>query len=127
MKKIEFLQLSLSDRVLQRYRSVTIVALSLKKKKKKDFLFSSTHLRVILIAFSFSSAVSVSPKSNANTREYVRHVFSVVPGILALTGFLLVLFFQPSLPCCTGKGWCIALCNLAAVHKNHSKVTQFRV
>ncbi|XP_068692743.1 uncharacterized protein [Montipora foliosa] len=39
-----------------------------------------------------------------STSNFVRYVFSVVPGILALTGCLLVLFFQPSMICCSKQG-----------------------
>lgn len=39
-----------------------------------------------------------------STSNYVRYVFSVVPGILALTGCVLVLFFQPSMICCNKQG-----------------------
>ncbi|XP_068692742.1 uncharacterized protein [Montipora foliosa] len=39
-----------------------------------------------------------------STSNYVRYVFSVVPGILALTGCVLVLLFQPSMICCNKQG-----------------------
>ena len=43
--------------------------------------------------------------SNASIANYVRHVFSMVLGILALTGSLVVLFCQPPMLCSTRRGW----------------------
>ncbi|XP_068739269.1 uncharacterized protein [Montipora capricornis] len=43
-------------------------------------------------------------ESNTSRSDYVRYVFSCVPGLLALTGSMLVLFLQPSLICCSRKG-----------------------
>ena len=51
------------------------------------------------VLFSFSS------ESNASKSNYVRHVFSMVPGILALAGSLVVLFFQTSMLRSTIRGW----------------------
>ena len=36
--------------------------------------------------------------------HYVRHVFSIVPGSLALISLLIVLLFHSSKPTCKGKG-----------------------
>ena len=64
------------------------------------FIIQCVSLFNFLVFFSSSSGLSES--------EYVRYVFFMVPGLLTLTGSLMVLVSNPSNSCfCSAKGgWC---------------------
>ena len=65
--------------------------------RKKKCLEGDFQLFIIIL-FYYSSTSSLSES------DYVHHVFSVVPALLALAGSLMVLFFRPP-SCRTKRGW----------------------
>ena len=69
----------------------------------------------ISLFFPFSS----SSGSNTDTSNYIHGVFCVVPGVLAITGFLVVLFFHRYLLFGTKKG----SYDLAMVNGNFTAIT----
>ena len=66
------------------------------KARKKKCLEGDFQLFIIILFYSSTSKLSES--------DYVHHVFSVVPALLALAGSLMVLFFRPP-SCRTKRGW----------------------
>ena len=63
-----------------------------------SFHFISFHFILFYFILFYSSTSSLSES------DYVHHVFSVVPALLALGGSLMVLFFRPP-SCRTKRGW----------------------
>ena len=59
-------------------------------------IFSYLFLFYFILFYSSTSSLSES--------DYVHHVFSIVPALLALAGSLMVLFFRPP-SCRTKRGW----------------------
>ena len=65
-------------------------------ERKKKCLEGDFQLFIIILFYSSTS--------NLSKGDYVQHVFSVVPALLALAGSLMVLFFRPP-SCRTKRGW----------------------